>query len=115
MVVSPQIMESGGYALISATQIHEVYRADVPGHNLERSLLAVLLTMTLGSEHPLPPLLVEGLLTFFTQRLDDSPPDPKIISELVTAKNKHTLPSVVSLFSATTPTTQDINRLAAAT
>ncbi len=114
MVISQQMMESGGYAITSTTEIHEVYRADAPGHTLERSLLEVLLAMTLGNQHPLSPVLVEGLLTFLTQRLDDSPPDPKAMTELVTAKTKRSLPSVASLFSTTTPATQDINRLAAA-
>jgi ATP-binding cassette subfamily B protein len=114
MVVSPQMMESGGYALTSTTEIHEVYRADAPGHNLERSLLEVLLPMTPGYQHPLPPLLLEGLLTTLTQRLDNSPPDPKAMTELFTARTKRTLPSVGSFFSNTTPATEEINRLATA-
>jgi ATP-binding cassette subfamily B protein len=114
MMVGPQMMGSGGYANIGTTEIHEVYRADAPGHNLERSLLEVLLSKTVGTVHPLPPLIVEALLTYITQRLDDSLPDPKAMTELATAKAKRTLPPVVSFFSATTTQDQAINSLAAA-
>ena len=114
MVMSPQMMGSGGYALASAREIHEVYRADAPGHGLERSLLQVLLAMAFGNEHALPPLIMEGLLAYLTQRLDDSTPDKTVMMELATAKVQGKLPSVVSLFSSLTPETQAINGTATA-
>jgi len=114
MLAGAQMTGSGGYALASAREIHEVYRADAPGHDLERSLLQVLLAMAFGNDHALPPLIMEGLLAYVTQRLDDSSPDPKGMMELATARAHHTLPSLTSLLSGPTPDTQAIYHAAAA-
>ncbi len=114
MVAGPQMMESGGYAVASAREIHEVYRADAPGHDLERSLLQVLLATALGNDHPLPPLIMAGLLAYVTQRLDDSAPDTKMMTELATAKAQRKLPPVVSLFSTPIAETQAIDYPSAA-
>ncbi len=114
MLAGAQMTGSGGYALASAREIHEVYRADAPGHDLERSLLQVLLAMAFGNDHALPPLIMEGLLAYVTQRLDDSSPDPKGMMELATARAHRTLPPLANLFSGPTPDTQTIYHSAAA-
>jgi len=114
MLAGAQLTDSGGYALASAREIHEVYRADAPGHGLERSLLQVMLAMELGNDHALPPLIMDGLLAYVTQRLDDSSPDPKEMTELATAKAHRTLPPLASLLSGPTPDTQAIYHAAAA-
>ncbi len=114
MLVGPQMMGSGGYAKALAREIHEVYRADAPGHGLERSLLQVLLAQAFGNEQALPPLLMEGVLAYVTQRLDDSAPEEEVLKALATAKAQRTLPSLVSLLSGATLETQDINGPASA-
>ena len=114
MLAGPQVNGSGGYVVAGSSEIHEVYRADAPGYGLERSLLQVLLAMALGNDHPLPPLIMDGLLADVTQRLDDSLPDPKELKELATARAQRTLPPLVSLLSGPTPDTQAIYHSAAA-
>ncbi len=114
MLAGAQLTGSGGYTEALTRQIHEVYRADAPGHDLERSLLQVLLVMAFGNDHALPPLIMEGLLAYVTQRLDNSPPDPKGMMELATARAHRTLPPVASLLSGPTPDTQAIYHAAAA-
>ena len=114
MLAGPQMMGSGGYAVASAREIHEVYRADAPGHDLERSLLQVLLAIALGNDHPLPPLIMDGLLAYVIQRLDDSTPDTKVMAELAAAKAQRSLPSLTSLLSGPTAETQAIYHAAAA-
>lgn len=98
------VLESLGYAVASTREIHEVYRADAAGHGLQRSLLQVLLAIALGHEHPLPPLIVDGLLGYVMQRLDDASP----MTELVKAKAQRRLPSVNTLLSGPTSETRAI-------
>src|SRR3989442_350920 len=114
MLAGAQMAGSGGYAKALTREIHEVYRADAPGHGLERSLLKVLLSMAFGNDHALPPLIMEGLLAYVTGRLDDSSPDTKGMMELATARAQRTLPPLASLLSGPTPETQAIYHSAAA-
>src|SRR2546425_7838698 len=114
MLAGAQMAGSGGYAKALTREIHEVYRADAPGHGLERSLLQVLLTMAFGNDHALPPLIMDGLLAYVTGRLDASSPDTKGMMELATARAHRTLPPLASLLSGPTPETQDIYHSAAA-
>src|SRR6266571_2275862 len=97
-------LESLGYAITNTREIHEVYRADAPGHGLERSLLQVLLAIALGHEHPLPPLIMDGLLAYVMQRLDDASP----MTELAKAKAQRRLPSVNALLPGPTSETRAI-------
>jgi len=114
MLAGPQMLGSGGYAKALAREIHEVYRADAPGHGLERSLLQVLLALAFGNEQALPPLIMEGVLAYVTQRLDNSAPEEQVLKALATAKAQRTLPSLVSLLSGATLEPQDINGPASA-
>jgi ATP-binding cassette, subfamily B, bacterial len=99
---------SSGYAVASAREIHEVYRADAPGNDLERLLLQLLLAIALGNEQPLPPLIVDGLLAYVVQRLDDFPPDEQAIAQLAQAKAQRALPPLSALLPGPTSETQAI-------
>ena len=117
LLVDPQLGEASsgsGYADTSAREIHEVYRADAPGNDLERLLLELLLAIAFGNEHPLPPLIVDGLLAYLIQRLDEFPPGEQPIAELAQAREQRALPSLSALLPGPTPETQAIYYPAAA-
>lgn len=100
---------SSGYVLASAREIHEVYRPDAPGNDLEQLLLSVLLAIALGDQYSIPPLIKDGLLAYLNPS-----PDDQALGELVKAKAHHRLPSIVSLLPGPTPRTQEIYNTAAA-
>jgi ABC-type multidrug transport system fused ATPase/permease subunit len=103
-----EVPESSGYAITGTSEIHEVYRADAPGNGLERSLLQVLLGISLSNELALPPLINDGLLAYATQSLEDTSTIDEVMMELAQAKTQHTLPPLNTLFPGPTHTTHEI-------
>jgi ATP-binding cassette, subfamily B, bacterial len=108
-----EALESSGYAVTSSREIHEVYRPDAPGNGLERSLLSVLLGITLSNDHSLPQVIVDGLLAYITN-LEEASLDEQVLTELAQAKAQHRLPALKTLLPGPTSTTQDIYYPAAA-
>lgn len=107
-------LPSGGYIAPGRLAIYEVYRADAPGENLERSVIQLLLVHIAGSNRPQPPMVIEGLRAHVFQRLGvGATPDQAQVA-LATAKEQGELPAIATVLASPTPMDEDIVHLAAA-
>jgi len=106
-------LAAGGYARVDRLQIHDVYRPDSPGENLERLLLTIVLGRAWHIESP-PDVLVDGLLFNLMQRLGSDATLDEVAERLSEAKAQGTLPSLTALLGGPTSGTRAVYYPAAA-
>ena len=106
-------LASGGFVAPEQGLIREVYRADAPGENLERSAIKVLLARAVG-DRPWPPMVIEGLRGYALQRLGVGATPDQARATLATAKEQGELPSMLTLLSSPSTLPDHIAHLATA-